>query len=63
MIQLAYGRWLARSGRPSEGATHLKDALEVFERIGAVRWSRCARLELDELGGRGLAHTGTERKG
>ncbi len=62
-VQLAYGRWLARSGRPSEGATHLEDALEVFDRIGAVRWSRCARLELDELGGRGLDTPGLSGRG
>jgi tetratricopeptide (TPR) repeat protein len=55
-VQLAYGRWLARSGRPSDGATYLEDALDVFDRIGAVRWSRCARFERDELGGAGSAH-------
>lgn len=50
-IQLAYGRWLAQSGRRSEAATELRDALDVFERIGAVRWSRRAALALEEIRG------------
>jgi hypothetical protein len=51
--QLAYGRWLARSGRCGPAGAQLNAASAVFERIGAVRWSRCTAIELDGLKGSG----------
>jgi len=49
-IQLAHGQWLLQSGRPTEAAMQLAEALQVFEHIGAVRWSQSAGALLGEIG-------------
>jgi hypothetical protein len=51
-VQLEYGRWLIRAGRGGEAAPQLRAAGEVFDKIGAVRWSRCAAGALASLGNR-----------
>jgi hypothetical protein len=45
-IQLAWGQWLLSSGRGTDAAGHLRAARQVFDRLGAVRWSRRAVLAL-----------------
>jgi AAA ATPase-like protein len=50
-IQLAYGRWLAQSGRCGQAGAQLKAASAVFEHIGATRWYRCTVSELRGLNG------------
>ncbi|MCW2526305.1 MAG: regulatory protein LuxR, partial [Pseudonocardiales bacterium] len=57
-LLLAYGRWLSESGRPALAASCLSDALEVFDRIGAKRWSRSAAASLAELHDSGFANPG-----
>lgn len=44
--KLCYGERLRRSRRRSEARRHLADALEAFDRLGAVPWSRRALAEL-----------------
>ena len=51
-VRLEYGRWLIGAGRAGEGAPHVRAALEVFDRIGAPRWSRRAAGALAALGAR-----------
>ncbi len=48
-IQLAYGQWSAQAGRRDVATTNLQASLEVFERIGAVRWASSARLALHNV--------------
>ena len=48
-VQLEYGRWLAGAGRGDEAARQVRAAREVFDQIGAVRWSRCAADALSGL--------------
>ena len=50
-VQLAYGTWLARSGRSAQADSHLRAGLVLFDSIGAARWSRSATVELARLGG------------
>ena len=40
--QLAFGEWLSRRGRDPEAAGLLREALTIFERIGARHWARQA---------------------
>jgi DNA-binding CsgD family transcriptional regulator len=48
--QLAYGEWLRRNRRPTTARSHLVEALEAFERIGALGWRLRVRAELGALG-------------
>jgi hypothetical protein len=48
-VQLEYGRWLIGVGRDEEGAPRVRAAGEVFDQIGARRWSRCAAGALANL--------------
>ncbi|MFC4337817.1 helix-turn-helix transcriptional regulator [Salininema proteolyticum] len=47
---LLYGEWLRRSRRVSEARLHLRDAVEVFERLGARPWNARAQAELRAAG-------------
>ncbi|MBC6456399.1 LuxR family transcriptional regulator [Actinomadura sp. HBU206391] len=47
---LLYGEWLRRARRKAEARTHLRTALEAFERLGAKPWSERARTELGATG-------------
>ena len=48
--QLLYGERLRRDRRRTEARTHLRAAIEVFERLGAGVWERRARTELRATG-------------
>ncbi|WP_198679434.1 helix-turn-helix transcriptional regulator [Thermomonospora amylolytica] len=48
--ELLYGEWLRRARRPSEARTHLRAALETFERLPARPWAERARTELRAAG-------------
>jgi DNA-binding CsgD family transcriptional regulator len=48
--ELCYGERLRRAGRRVDGRTHLRSALEVFERLGAVPWAERTRVELRATG-------------
>ncbi|MDD7968640.1 ATP-binding protein [Actinomycetospora lemnae] len=47
---LAYGEHLRRSRRRVDARTHLRRALELFDELGATRWSERARSELRASG-------------
>jgi DNA-binding CsgD family transcriptional regulator len=48
--ELAYGERLRRSRRRGEARSHLREALETFERLGATPWEMKARAELRATG-------------
>ncbi|MFD7659658.1 AAA family ATPase [Actinosynnema sp. NPDC059797] len=48
--ELLHGEWLRRARRRSDARTHLRAALEVFERLGAAPWANRARAELRATG-------------
>jgi DNA-binding CsgD family transcriptional regulator len=48
--ELALGEELRRMRRRSEARTHLREAMEVFERLGAAPWAERARTELRASG-------------
>jgi DNA-binding CsgD family transcriptional regulator len=48
--ELLYGEWLRRARRRAEARTHLRAALEVFERLGASFWAQRAASELRASG-------------
>jgi DNA-binding CsgD family transcriptional regulator len=48
--ELAYGEWLRRARRRADARSHLRDAQELFERLGATPWVERARSELRASG-------------
>jgi DNA-binding CsgD family transcriptional regulator len=48
--ELLYGEWLRRQRRRSEARTHLRSAVELFERLRAGSWAEQARSELRASG-------------
>jgi DNA-binding CsgD family transcriptional regulator len=48
----AYGAYLRRRRRKAAAREALEEAVAIFERLGAQRWSARARDELAQLGGR-----------
>jgi DNA-binding CsgD family transcriptional regulator len=48
--ELLFAEHLRRQRRPSEARTHLRAAVEVFDRLGAVAWADRARAELRATG-------------
>ena len=48
--ELALGEALRRQRRRSEARTHLRNALEVFEKLGTAPWAERARAELRASG-------------
>ncbi|MFD0203021.1 MULTISPECIES: helix-turn-helix transcriptional regulator [Saccharothrix] len=48
--ELLYGEWLRRARRKADARTHLRSALEKFERLGATPWAARARAELRATG-------------
>jgi DNA-binding CsgD family transcriptional regulator len=46
----AFGRWLRRQRRGVESRTPLREAIELFDVLGAARWSDRARQELRATG-------------
>jgi DNA-binding CsgD family transcriptional regulator len=47
---LVFGEYLRRAGRRKEARTHLRSALNAFERLGAASWAERARIELRASG-------------
>ncbi|MFE5109426.1 ATP-binding protein [Streptomyces sp. NPDC056663] len=48
--ELLYGEWLRRLRRKIDARGHLREALEVFERLSAKPWAHRARAELQAAG-------------
>ena len=48
--ELAYGETLRRARRRGEARTHLRSALETFQRLGAAPWAERAGAELRATG-------------
>ena len=48
--ELALGEAMRRQRRRSEARTHLRNALEVFEKLGTAPWTERARAELRASG-------------
>jgi DNA-binding NarL/FixJ family response regulator len=48
--QLLYGEWLRRKRRRVDARSHLRAALETFERLGCESWAERARTELRATG-------------
>jgi DNA-binding CsgD family transcriptional regulator len=48
--ELLYGEWLRRDRRRTEARGHLRAALELFHRLGAVPWADRAAAELRATG-------------
>jgi DNA-binding CsgD family transcriptional regulator len=48
--ELVYGEWLRRARRRADARSHLRAALEAFERLGAAPWAARARAELRASG-------------
>ncbi|MGY1631039.1 AAA family ATPase [Geodermatophilus sp. SYSU D01186] len=49
-IHLGFGEYLRRARRRVDARAHLRDALEVFEDLGATRWAARATTELRASG-------------
>ncbi len=49
-IHLGFGEYLRRARRRVDARAHLRDALEVFEDLGATNWAERARTELRASG-------------
>ncbi|MBY8884959.1 AAA family ATPase [Streptomyces sp. PTM05] len=47
---LLHGEWLRRGRRRTRARVPLREAIEVFERLGATPWAERARAELDATG-------------
>jgi DNA-binding CsgD family transcriptional regulator len=48
--ELLYGEWLRRERRRTDARGHLRTALELFHRLGAVPWAGRAEAELRATG-------------
>ncbi|MEU7857429.1 AAA family ATPase [Nonomuraea sp. NPDC049141] len=48
--KLLFGEWLRRNRRKAEARVHLRQALDTFDRAGAVPWATRARAELRATG-------------
>jgi DNA-binding NarL/FixJ family response regulator len=49
-IHLGYGEYLRRARRRVDARAHLREALEVFDDLGAARWASRAATELRASG-------------
>jgi DNA-binding CsgD family transcriptional regulator len=48
----SFGRWLRRQRRSADSRARLRDAINLFDALGAMRWSERARQELRATGER-----------
>jgi DNA-binding CsgD family transcriptional regulator len=46
----SFGRWLRRRRRNADSRRPLRDAVDLFDRLGATRWSANARQEVRATG-------------
>ncbi|HET6510460.1 MAG TPA: AAA family ATPase [Baekduia sp.] len=60
--QLAYGERLRRDRRRADAREQLVEALDAFERLGAMPWAERARVELRATGGAAAAETDSAHK-
>jgi DNA-binding CsgD family transcriptional regulator len=60
-IELSFGERLRRSGHRVDARTHLRQALAIFEQLGAKPWAEKARSELRASGETIRAHDPTAR--
>jgi DNA-binding CsgD family transcriptional regulator len=60
-IELCFGERLRRSGRRIDARTHLRQALAIFEQLGARPWAEKARSELRASGETIKAHDPSAR--
>jgi DNA-binding NarL/FixJ family response regulator len=60
-MQVLYGEWLRRSRRRREAREPLREALELFERIGARGFAERARRELVATGEHSRARSDATR--
>lgn len=61
--ELLYGEWLRRERRKKDARTHLRAAVEVFQRLGARPWADRAAAELRAAGDSGAAPVHTDGRG
>ena len=58
----SFGRWLRRQRRSADSRAPLRDAINLFDALGAMRWSERARQELRATGETDRAtHSGRPR--
>jgi DNA-binding CsgD family transcriptional regulator len=57
---LVFGEWLRRERRINEARAQLREAAEVFERLGAVPWTDRAQAELRAAGDSTAIHSGPD---
>ena len=48
--ELLYGEWLRRERRRTDARVHLRAAIDLFRRLGAVPWAERAEAELRATG-------------
>ena len=48
--ELLYGEWLRRERRRADARVHLRAAIDIFRRLGAVPWAERAEAELRATG-------------
>jgi DNA-binding CsgD family transcriptional regulator len=48
--ELLYGEWLRRERRRTDARAHLRAAIDIFRRLGAVPWAERAEAELRATG-------------
>jgi len=48
--ELLYGEWLRRERRRTDARVHLRTAIDIFRRLGAVPWAERAEAELRATG-------------
>ncbi|WP_198586932.1 ATP-binding protein [Glycomyces xiaoerkulensis] len=58
--ELVFGEWLRRERRINEARAHLREATEVFERLGANPWTERAQGELRAAGDSTAIKTGPD---
>ncbi|WP_131760650.1 LuxR family transcriptional regulator, partial [Actinomadura fibrosa] len=58
--ELLYGEWLRRERRKRDARTHLRTAVEIFQRLGARPWADRAAAELRAAGDSGAVPASTD---
>ncbi|MFI6182918.1 ATP-binding protein [Nonomuraea sp. NPDC051191] len=61
--ELLYGEWLRRERRNRDARTHLRAAVEIFQRLGAQPWAERAAGELRAAGDSGAVSVPADRRG
>ncbi|MGK5555510.1 helix-turn-helix transcriptional regulator [Actinomadura kijaniata] len=61
--ELLYGEWLRRQRRKKDARTHLRAAVEIFQRLGARPWADRAAAELRAAGDSGAVPAPADGRG